>query len=335
MRKPLDDLLLATTDVGSMPLQDDFDAGRTNFDRAIVDKVMVGLNFPCYPQLAGTRSKPMNMGLQFLIPLSKTNPNIQVKGEEVQLVSGEIREPSNSMGVERAEHYATYLREHDLIDRVRGIKACVTGPFTLASYLNSDNLLTCGASKPEVVRALANVLSRSCRRLGDLGFDWINIDEPFLSLMLGREHELMYEYDEHFVVEMLNMLIGEMPCLSGIHVCGTVTPMVKTVLLESKADIVDHEFAATPKNLQAYTKDDLEQTGKFLAYGCISSIKPSIETVEEISASVRKALDRFGPRVILKPDCGFGGMQNVPEAYATVLGKLRNLVTASRKLAAI
>ena len=335
MRKQLDDLLLATTDVGSMPLQDDFDESRTNFDRAIVDKVMVGLNFPCYPQLSGTTSKPMNMGLQYLIPLSKTNPNIQIKDQEVQLVSDEIKEPSNSIGVERAEHYAAYLREHNLIDRIRGIKACVTGPFTLASYLNSGNLLTCGASKPEVVRALAKVLRRSCRRLGDLGFDWINIDEPFLSLMLGREHELMYEYDEHFVVEMLNMLIGEMPCLSAIHVCGTVTPMVKTVLLESRADIVDHEFAASPKNLQAYTKDDLERTGKFLAYGCISSIKLSIETVEEISTSVRKALDRFGPRVIMKPDCGFGGMQNVPEVYTTVLGKLRNMILASRKLAAI
>jgi len=335
MRKQLDDLLLTTTDVGSMPLQDDFDGSRANFDRAMVDKVTLGLKFPCYPQLGGTRSKPMNMGLQFLIPLSKTNPNIQINGEEVHLVSDEIREPSTPIGVERAEYYATYLREHNLIDRIRGIKACVTGPFTLASYLNSGNLLTCGASKPDVVRALAKVLRRSCRRLGDLGFDWISIDEPFLSLMLGRKHELMYEYDERFVVEMFNMLIGGVPCLSGIHVCGTVTPMVKTVLLESRADIVDHEFAASPKNLQAYTKEDLERAGKFLAYGCISSIKPSVETVEEISASVRKALGRFGPRVILKPDCGFGGMQNVPEAYTTVLGKLRNLVTASRKVAAI
>jgi methionine synthase II (cobalamin-independent) len=50
---------------------------------------------------------------------------------------------------------------------------------------------------------------------------------------------------------------------------------------------------------------------------------------------VRKALDWFGPRVIVKPDCGFAGMQNVPEAYSKVLGKLRNMIAASRKLAAI
>jgi methionine synthase II (cobalamin-independent) len=192
-------------------------------------------------------------------------------------------------------------------------------------------LSTCGTSKPEVVRVLAKVLGRSCRRLSDLGFDWISIDEPFLSPMLG-EHELRYGYDEHFVVEMLNMLIAEIPALSAIHVCGTVTPMVKKVLLESRANIVDHEFAAIPKNMRAYTNDDLEQTGKFLAYGCISSIKPSIETVEEILASVRKALDWFGPRIIVKPDCGFGDMQSVPGAYTTVLGKLRNMTAASRKL---
>jgi len=37
----------------------------------------------------------------------------------------------------------------------------------------------------------------------------------------------------------------------------------------------------------------------------------------------------------VKPDCGFGGMQIVPEAYTTVLGKLWNMIAASRKLAAI
>jgi hypothetical protein len=127
MRKQLDDLLLATTDTGSMPLQDDFDDSRANFDRATVDKVMVGLDFPCCPQLAGTTSKPRNMGLQYLIPLSETNPSIQIRGEEVQLLSDEIIEPSNLIGVERAEYYATYLREHNLTERIRGTKACVTG----------------------------------------------------------------------------------------------------------------------------------------------------------------------------------------------------------------
>lgn len=332
MKKRLDELLLATEDAGSLPIQDDFDESKRNVDQAIIDKVSVGLDYPCYPQLAGSSSKPMNMVLQFLMPLSRVDPGVQIRGGEVRLLSDELKETPAVIGLERAEYYLTFLREHGLMPRLKGIKACVTGPFTLAGYIDRKNLMTCGASKPDVVRALAQILSRSCRRLSDLGFDLVNIDEPFLSVMLGRN--LLFKYDEQFVVEMLNMLIGEISGLSAVHICGRVTPLVKTVLLRSEADIVDHEFAGTPSNLHAYTRDDLERAEKLLAYGCVSSVSSKVETIEEISDSLRNALKIFGPRIIAKPDCGFGGMQGIPEAYRIVLKKLKNMVDASRMVAA-
>lgn len=291
----------------------------------------MSLDYPCYPQLPGSLPKPMNMCLQFLIPLSRTDPGIQIRGEEAHLLSDEIEEISAPVGVERGEYYLRYLHEHGLIRKVRGTKACVTGPFTLASYLDRKNLMTSGASKPNVVRALARVLSRSCKRLSDLGFDLVNIDEPFLSVMLGRT--VLFKYNEQFVAEVLNMLIEEISCLSAIHVCGKVTPLVKRVLLRSEADIVDHEFAASPSNLAVYDRGDLERAGKFLAFGCVSSSNSRVETVEEISASLRNALGKFGPRIIVKPDCGFGGMLGVPDVYGIVLTKLKNMVAASRIVA--
>jgi methionine synthase II (cobalamin-independent) len=323
---------LATADVGSLPILDDFDGDRTNVDRATLDKLSVGLDYPCYPQLPGSASNPMNMGLQFLIPLSKVEPRIQIRREEVALLSDEIRPPSDPIGVERAEYYVNFLREHDLTRRVKGVKACVTGPFTLTSYLNRKRLMTCGASKPRVVKGLAQVLSRSCKRLSELGFNLINIDEPFLSVMLGRK--VLFGYDEGFVVEMLNILIREISGISAVHVCGAVTPLVRKVLLESEVDVIDHEFAGTPANLHAYTRDDLERSGKFLAYGCISSVKPQVETVEEISRSLSNALKIFGPRIIVKPDCGFAGLLGIPDAYGLVLKKLENMVRAARRVAA-
>jgi methionine synthase II (cobalamin-independent) len=332
LKKRLDDLLLATADVGSLPIEDDFRGERTNIDRAILDKVSVGLDYPCYPQLAGSPSSPMNMGLQFLIPLSKAEPRIQIRGGEAKLLSDEINPPADPVGVERGEYFLTFLRQRGLISRLKGIKACVTGPFTLASYLNRRSLMTSGASKPGVVRALAQVLGRSCKSLSDLGFDLINVDEPFLSVMLGRK--VLFKYDESFVDEMLDMVISEISGLSAIHVCGSVTPLVKKVLLESKADIIDHEFAGSPSNLHAYARDDLERSGKVLAYGCISSAKPQVESVEEISLSLRNALKIFGPRIIVKPDCGFAGLLGIPDAYGLVLKKLSNMVAAARIVAA-
>mgnify|MGYP001134305861 CR=1 FL=1 len=332
MKKPLNEMLLATVDVGSLPIVDDFNGNRTNVDRVILDKVSVGLDYPCYPQLPGSPSDPMNMGLQFLIPLSRVEPRVRLKGGEAELLSDEIKPPSDPIGVERAEYFATFLRERDLASKVKGTKACVTGPFTVASYLNRKNLMTCGASKLRIVKAVAEALSRSCRRLSDLGFDLINIDEPFLSIMLGRR--VLFDYDERVVVEMLNMLIREVFTISAVHVCGKVTPLVRSVLLQTEVDVIDHEFAGCPANLQAYSRDDFERTDKFLAYGSVSSVKPQVETVEEISASLRKALETFGSRVIVKPDCGFGGMLGIPGAYEIALKKLENMVKAARTVAA-
>ncbi len=323
--------MLATEDIGSLPILDDFDEDRKSTNQAIIDKVNVGLDYPCHPQLLGTPSKPMNMGLQFLLPLSTLDLGIEVKGEEVRLLSDEIKETSVPIGTERAEHYLTFLREHGLISKVKGVKACVTGPFTLASYLDRKNLMTCGTSKPNVVTALAMILGRSCKRLCDLGFDLINIDEPFLSVMLG--HTVLFKYDQKFVVETLNTLIREVSAFSAIHVCGRITPLVKTVLLESNVDIVDHEFAASLNKLSAYSRDELEKDGKFLAFGCVSSVSPRIETTEEIAGSLRNALKRFGPRIIVKPDCGFAGMLGIPDAYGIAFKKLKNMVEAARLVA--
>jgi methionine synthase II (cobalamin-independent) len=41
----------------------------------------------------------------------------------------------------------------------------------------------------------------------------------------------------------------------------------------------------------------------------------------------------FGPRVIVKPDCGFAGMLGIPDAYSIAFGKLENMVEAARLVA--
>ena len=325
--KQLEQLSFATSDVGSMPLADDFDGNRENVNRVIHDKIAIGLDYPCYPQQPGPAAKPMNMALQYLIPLSRTNPNIRITGQEVRLTSDDIAEPADAIGVERAEYYQTYLRDHGI---AHGVKACVTGPFTLASYLDLRDLMHCGASKPEVVRSLARILSKSCRRLSDLGFDLVCIDEPFLSVMLGRKGEILFKYDEQFVIDSLNTLIRQLSCISAIHVCGQITPLVKSSLLETKSNIVDHEFTQIHANEIVYSKEDLETADKFLAYGCVSSTRPAVEPVEEIATTLERAAQRFGERLLVKPDCGFGGMLGNPDAYGIVERKLTNMVTAAK-----
>lgn len=331
MKSNLNDLNLATEDVGSLPAEDDFEKDRKNVNRGISDKVTVGLDYPTYPQLVGTAANPMNMGLQFLRPLSLNNPSLQIKGEEINLLGENIVEPDHPIGIERAEYFLSYLQHTNLIKQLKGTRACITGPFTLASYIGTKNLMTCGASKSHIVEALAKTLGKSCRQVSDMGINIISIDEPFLSVILGAKR-LLYSYDQEFVVKVLNTLIEEISTFSAIHVCGRITPLVKSSLLASNVDIIDHEFAQSPKNHEAYTKQELEQTEKMLAYGCISSANLRIETVEEITGALKNAQKLFGQRIIVKPDCGFGGLSGLPGAYEITLTKLRNMTRAAQEI---
>jgi len=331
VKRDLSDLNLATEDVGSLPADDDFEKDRKNVNRAISDKLTVGLDFPTYPQLIGTTTSPMNMGLQFLRPLSMNNPSLQIRGEEISLLADDIVEPDHAIGIERAEYFLSFLQQNNLITQLKGARACVTGPFTLASYIGTKSLMTCGASKPRIVEALGRILGKSCRRLSDLGFNIISIDEPFLSVILGA-NRLLYSYDQEFVVKVLNALIKEISSFSSIHVCGRITPLVKSTLLTSDVNIIDHEFSQSPKNHEVYTRQDLEKAEKVLAYGCISSVDIRIETVQEITGALKNAQKLFGPRTIVKPDCGFGGLRGIPEAYEITFKKLRNMVQAAQEL---
>lgn len=324
----------ATTDVGSLPLADDFGAAQSNFKRAVKDKLSLGLDFPCYPQLPGSKESPMNMFLQFLKPLAEEGSGLSVEGEEVYL-EGEIELPVRPVGVERARYFTDFVSENRLVDSPVGLKACVTGPFTLASAIERGDLFTSGVSKKEVVLKLTDLISTSSRALETLGYEWINIDEPILSVLLGDDDKILrkfFGYGEDFVVDSLNKVLGAVRVSTGIHVCGVVTPMVKRVLLCSDVDIVDHEFCEIPRNLQAYTKEELESRDKMLALGCVSSTKPSIEDVQTIKHRIEAGLNLFGQNILIKPDCGLGGLLGAPLAYEIALGKLRNMIQARRNL---
>lgn len=331
--KDLNRLHTATADVGSLPLTDDFDSLRKNFERAIEDKLSTELDFPCYPQLPGTKESPMNMYLQFLEPLVREERGLSIEGGEIHLV-GEIEIPDSPVGVERARYFINYLSENRLTDLSSGLKACVTGPFTLASSIDREDIFKSGASKKEVIHLLSELVSNSCSELEHLGFDLINIDEPILSVLLAEDRVLkgFFGYGTDFVIDILNKVLNSVHVYTGIHVCGIVTPAVKRVLLESDVDIVDHEFCDIPQNMQAYAKRELESEDKLLAFGCVSTTNTVVEDVEAIKRRIGQGLQHFGNNILIKPDCGFGGLLGLPSAYEISLRKLKNMVQAKKAL---
>lgn len=323
-----------TSDVGSIPLIDDFANSQRNFRKATTEKLAVGLDFPCYPQLQGTKESPMNMYLQFLAPLAKEGRGLSICGEEIHLEE-EIDLPDRPVGVERARYFADFLSKNQIGDHLIAPKACVTGPFTLASSIDREDIFESGISKKEVILKLSELVSTSCIELERLGFQLINVDEPILSVILGDDDKILkkfFGYGKDFIVETLDKVFKTIKVYTGTHVCGTVTPLVKRVLLESRVDIVDHEFCSFPRNLQAYTKRELESRDKLLAFGCVSTTDPTVEDVETIKHRIRQGLEHFGENIMIKPDCGFGGFLGAPSAYELSMGKLRNMVQARKTL---
>ena len=329
--KKLDALKLATSEVGSLPLHDDFEGARTNFKNATIDKLASGLDYPCYPQLPGTRANPMSMTLQFLLPLVRGNHGLDIRHGAVRQ-TGEITRPQEPIGVQRALFFKELVACSDYPQAVKGLRACVTGPFTLASAIDRQNLLSSGAAKPAVISALTEIIADSCDVLVRAGFALISVDEPFFNNMLGRR--VLFDYGESYIIEQLNRIFHRIPCFSSIHVCGTVTPLTKKVLLTCDVDVVDHEFQSNPRNFEVYTLDELRDNGKVLAFGCVSSTDPVIESVDQIAKTIERGMTAYGDNLLIKPDCGLGGLLGITSAYEIALGKLMNLVKASNLIRA-
>jgi methionine synthase II (cobalamin-independent) len=328
LKRDLEALHLATTDVGSLPLQDDFKPERTSLRKAIADKLSAGMDYPCCPQLLGTKEHPMNMNLQFLIPLADEH-GLEIDGENIHQ-AGRVTKPKHPVGIEAPKFFTTWLRENRQLGRIKGPKACVTGPFTLAGYIDRSDILKCGASKPELVTTLAEIVADACKELERAGFVIINVDEPFLAVMLGRR--ILYGYNRDFIVKTLDSVIGGLRCYTGIHICGAVSPTIKSVMLNATNDIIDHELQGTPTNINVYKRTEIERRGKILGLGVVSTTRTEVEPVEQITHNIERILALFGRGIIVKPDCGLGGLLGQPSAYESSIQKLRNLVQAKRKI---
>ncbi len=314
------------TYVGSFPL----DNSKDNSHRILSDVMQIPIEYPCYPQL-------MDFIEQFLSPLMKAGV-LERKGNNYILLGDITLRVDLREAINPALWAVEFFRRHpECREKVRALKACVTGPFTLASQIyppgKAPTIKNSLASEIEYVASLANYLKPIIRSLRDLGYEMINIDEPFLSLIVGRRR-LLFDYTPDDILDVLDSLARSIPTTSGIHVCGRISPLLAETLAQSEFSILDHEFADTPENLESYTRKLLEDYDKQLAVGVLSSKKPRVEDVPAISKNIELTIRRYtAERVLLvKPDCGFRGLrgatQTPEDAYKIALKKLRNLKKA-------
>ncbi len=317
---------LYATHVGSFPLEH----SRANLERVISDLARVGLDYVGYPQLRDF----VGMYLEPLVSCGALRPaaaGFALLDRRALLDACGERPPP----VEEA----VALREAADRGVVRGrLKASVTGPFTLASqiYLGGQPSLSASALRDRgVVEALAELVRGYLRGLEELRYDVVVLDEPVLSVIVGRR--VLFGYAGEDLVDVLSAAVdGAKFEHVGVHVCGRLSPLLARTLLSLEVDVLDHEHKDIPENLGTYSREDLESHGKFLSLGVVSSKSPRVESVAEVREAIAEGLRLFGDRLLfVKPDCGFRGLR-VPgreeEMYSAALEKLRRLVAALRSL---
>ena len=313
-----------TSTIGSFPLEDSPESRA----RCMDDMIRVGIDLPNYPQL-------IEMGEQFLEDLITWGTGIVKRGSRYWLEGEKIEKAQLPPGLEPYLWTVKYLKERGLLGRIK-LKACITGPFTLASYINIKEGFfpyNTAISDAERIRELVEILAMACERMSNSA-SVISIDEPLLGVVVGRS--IPFSYDGEFIIKVYNRLKGACgDSFVGTHICGRISPLLADILLETELDFISHEFHDTQSNFNVYDPERFRDSGKVMAVGCVSTKNPKIESVDEILNIARRAMERFGRDLILTPDCGFRNMiveGSREKGYTISVRKLVNLVKASSKL---
>jgi len=309
-----------TSTIGSFPLDD----SEANRERCIKDLINLGVDFPTYPQLT-------DMGKQFLDDLVRQGCGVIWKNGKYEMAGKSIGFINKPLGLEPFLWTVKYVRERGLVFNV---KAAITGPFTLASYIEvkaGTAPFNTALSDINLVEEIAQVLSETCRA-ASRDASIISIDEPILGVIVGAK--ISFKYAEGDIKRILNSIrdyCGDV--ITGIHVCGRISPKLASILLGTGMDFLSHEFHDSPENMKVYSPKDLRESGKTLSVGCVSSRNPRVESVEEILELMKMFRD-YGDCLIFTPDCGFRNLivdGSKEKGYEVALLKLRNMVEAAKR----
>ena len=198
------------------------------------------------------------------------------------------------------------------------VKGVLTGPNTLA--LSSRIAPYAPYSSPKDLKLandIAEVLCVEARALERLGASMISIDEPFFSTGAKLDGRL----------ELVERIAGSVRVPVALHVCGDVRGIFDLLLKMENVSVLDHEICETPQNLDVINRRKLEDHGKRLAYGVISSGNERVESIDELRMRIEKAVNLFGDSVIIKPDCG---LRKLP--FESASKKLALMCRAAREI---
>jgi 5-methyltetrahydropteroyltriglutamate--homocysteine methyltransferase len=195
------------------------------------------------------------------------------------------------------------------------IKGIVTGPITLVF---SSRILGAygGFRDKNVYLDTARALLDIALGLQDNGAEWIQIDEPYLSV--GAPMDIARSAVESIATQL------KVPV--ALHVCGKVGKIFEQLVDWRGIRLLSHAFMGEADNMEVLKLDKFLSSDKVLGLGCVDTKSLEVESVDKIRGLIDKALEKLPPeRLALHPDCG---LRTLPREVA--FNKLKNMVEAGR-----
>lgn len=202
-----------------------------------------------------------------------------------------------------------------LAPRVKGL---ITGPVTMI-FSSRIKANYAGYRDESVYVDTANSLLEIARALEAEGAEWIQIDEPYLSV--GAPMAIARRAVEHIATGL------SVPV--AMHVCGTIGPILPELLEWKGLSLLSHAFMGD-RNDAVLQSDALKQSDKMLGLGCIDTKTTDIEAEDAVIELITRGLKLLPQeRIVIHPDCG---LRILPRDI--VQSKLKVMVSAARQITA-
>lgn len=193
------------------------------------------------------------------------------------------------------------------------VKGMLTGPYTMMDWSFDEYY----PNRRAFCLDLARAIHEEVKALEQAGAKFIQIDEPAVST---RVEEL------DLAVEAMKIVTDGIKVKTGTHICYGDFEKAYPKMLDLAVDQFDLEFTNSDFRLLDVIKK--VPFTKEVAFGVVDVHSHRVESVDEIAANIRKALEVFPPeKLTIDPDCGLKTRMK-----EETVAKLKNMVAAVRKV---
>jgi 5-methyltetrahydropteroyltriglutamate--homocysteine methyltransferase len=291
---------MKTTVIGSHPVVGE---GEEALRAAVEDQIEAGID------IIGDGQTRKDMVTYFADHI----PGFKVEDGRSYIV-GRVRPPEETPVVE------DLLLAKRLAKEKAEVKAIITGPVTMTFFSELTTSTPYRGFRDEALyRDVSEALSVEAELIRKEGFTIFQFDEP--SFSIGAPMNL--------AKEALKRTVSDLKGKKALHVCGNLKRSFRDIVGIDGFDVLSFAFKDSVSNFDTVEKKLLRDNSKRLGVGCVSSTENRVEEMEEILATLKKALETYGADNLewIHPDCGLRSLDRSP-----VKLKLKNMVGAVSKL---